>query len=180
MTSRKVEVPEREDSLEGSTTSDDEFEYDTAPSDVEEAENERRQRIKRLGYRGALTVCEIKKEEVKDFDECADSSDSDHIPGEATPRTPSPDRYGEEHNYMIPLKYRYSQSSFVRRRQESKRKRDNARKEETDRLYRDARARRKRVHTTNPELGKEDRKRARSPTPDESSDSDDLLFDRYL
>ena len=167
-----------ESDLSGSSTSHDEFEYETSPSDVEIAENNRRKRIKRLGYRGALTVCEISSSNQASTQmEICDPDDPDHIPGEAYPRTPSPDRYNSELSHETPLRYRYAQREFYKRREATRRRRRDAYNEETNGLYRNKRAKRRRVHTTRPDLAPEERKR-RSPTPDESCDSFDEIFDR--
>ena len=190
-----IENENNDNSLSGSSTvgelsgesennesldSEGDFEYDTPASDVDVAENKRRERIQRIGLKEALTIRHIENKDLtrEGEEKVSDTEPTSYPPGECECRTPSPNRYGPEYSCTLPLKYRYAQSESSRRRYETRRSRRNALQEETFKgfSYRRARAERRRVDTTQPELGREERERSR--TPDLTDDSTDEFFDR--
>ena len=180
-----MDVDEDED-LTGSTTDDmdvsfgedEDMEYETSPSDIEEAENVRRERIRRLGFDAAVTINAQPQPTPTRNDLSTQDTDSQHIPGEARCSTPSPNRYGRETDYMLPRRYRKAQRPFINRREATEEARFEARLEETSKACKRLRAKRRKLHSTQPELGVDERHN--SDTPPDSSDSYDDLFDRYL
>ena len=97
---------------------------------------------------------------VMDTDDFGDDSESgmdfgtDFEDNCAEPRTPSPDRHGDEQSFDTPAKFRREMSNYRLKSLERRRRRLDARKEElnTTREYKAKRKARRRVTTTTPHL----------------------------